>query len=148
MLIDNVTEILEKDYNSTIAFDVTLITFCVPWCSQCKRALSTMVELKNHFVNDTIVKIVKLDCSKDENREICFTQLNNGVPTTNLYCSGRLAVYDYHGESFEEVRDMIVSNCGESHERLTWKDRERERKKKRKEQKKLKDRHSHFDEDD
>lgn len=142
---DNITEIVGRDYNSTIALDVTLVVFCVPWCSQCKQALSLMVELRNHFQNNTKVKIVKLDCSKDENREICFTQLNNGVPTTNLYCNGQLTVYDYHGDRFEEVKDMIECNCGESHERLTWKKRDRERKKKKKEEQK--DRHSN-DHDD
>lgn len=142
---DNITEIYGQDYKSTIALDITLITFCVPWCSQCKRALSRMVELRNHFGNQTKVKIVKIDCSKDENREICFTQLNNGVPTTNLYCSGVLTVYDYHGESFDEVKDMIESNCGESHEKLHWTERERERKRKRKE---LKNRHHLHENDD
>lgn len=133
---DNITEILGKDFVSTIATGYTLVIFCVPWCNYCQSTLSTMLNLQTHFSYVPTFKIAKLDCSKEENADTCFVELSNGVPTVNLYVNGKLTVADYHGLSSEELEDMIKSNIdGNSSEVEGWQQREKDRKKKRKEEK-------------
>jgi hypothetical protein len=45
----------------------------------------------------------------------------------NLYCDGKLRVKDYSGSSFEELKDMISSNCGDARVAEAWKTRYEER---------------------
>lgn len=131
--ISSIPEIYGKDFQSKISNGITLVTFCVPWCSHCQKALSEMVELQNFFSENTTVSICKLDCSNEvQNGDICFTELDNGVPTINLYFNGELIVSDYGGISFHELKDMIIGNTGSAVDLADWKIKEKAAKKLRK----------------
>jgi len=92
-----------------------------------------MYELESQTLDDGL-QIKWIDCSNDENGDICFLNLNNGVPMVNFYCKGQLVVKDYHGATVEDLKSMVAGNCGPNSDPARWKIEEKERKKKRKDE--------------
>lgn len=127
-----IREITSKEFLSTIAENTTLVTFCVPWCVHCRHNLVKLADVEKRFVDEPEIKIVKIDCNKDVNSDLCIRYLHSGVPTNTLFVNGVKIVNDYHRDSIEEFEDMMRSNSKGPAERSAWKKQEKERKKIRK----------------
>lgn len=133
---DNLPEIYEENFNSTIASGTTIVSFCVPWCTHCQHVLDHLSEAKQNLIDDPNIKIFKCDCTNEDNYAICFAEINKGVPTTSLYVNGERRIHDYSRATAEEFEDMIRSNAADDPDVIKkWKKRDRERKKKRRAQK-------------
>lgn len=126
-------------FQSTIASGATLATFCMDWCHHCQFVYKQMGKLIARLKNDRPVKIVKINCGLDENYDVCYTELCNGVPTTSLYVDGKRVVEDYQCDTVDEHEDMVKSNMDRDPVKIEeWKQRESARKKARKAAKKAK----------
>lgn len=123
----SIKEIFGSNFKAATAGKVSLVSFCVPWCQSCQKIMSSMTELSHHF-KESEVKLAHVDCNNDLNSDICFQELSNGVPLLNLYCNGEVRVKDFSGSSFEELKDMISSNCGDPAVAEAWKTRFAEQK--------------------
>lgn len=120
-------------FQSTIASGATLATFCMDWCHHCQFVFKQMSKLIPRFKNDHQVKIVKLNCALDDNYDVCYKELCNGVPTTSLYVNGKRVVEDYQCDTVDEHEDMVRSNLDCDPVKIEeWNERELARKKARK----------------
>lgn len=106
---------------------VTLIMMYAPWCEFCKdlRIILKKVALKNGA--NSAITIGGVDCTKDENKMLCFAQNVKGVPTLNLYKNGELLLNDYRGMTLERIDDAVVSHLTAKGMKK-WKRREEKRK--------------------
>ncbi|XP_063244147.1 thioredoxin domain-containing protein 5 homolog [Bacillus rossius redtenbacheri] len=94
------------NFEHGIAKGITFIKFFAPWCGHCKRLAPTWEELGKKFVG-TDVKIVKVDCTLDNSKELCGQEEVNGFPTLFLYKDGK-KVEEYSGSrSLEDLYDFV-----------------------------------------
>ena len=81
-----------------------------PWCGHCKRLQPTWSQLAEKFVGNENVKIAKVDCTLQENRDLCSEQDVNGFPTLFIYKDGE-KISEYNGSrSLDDLFDFINSH--------------------------------------
>nr|CAD7201362.1 unnamed protein product [Timema douglasi] len=97
------------NFEHGIAKGVTLVKFFAPWCGHCKRLAPTWDELGKKFIG-TGVKIVKVDCTLDNSKELCSQQQVDGFPTLFLYKDGE-KVAEYNGSrSLDDLYDFVTKH--------------------------------------
>jgi thioredoxin domain-containing protein 5 len=73
--------------------------------------MPTWNELAQKFINDSKVKIAKVDCTLAENRDLCSQQEVNGFPTIYIYRGGE-KVTEYNGNrSLEDMFDFVKGHA-------------------------------------
>lgn len=112
---------LHKDnFDAEIKEGVTFIKFFAPWCGHCKRLAPTWEELAGKFAENAGVKIAKVDCTEDnnKNREICTAQGVNGFPTLNIYKDGE-KVDEYNGKrAIDDLEAFVNKHLGAAKDEL------------------------------
>lgn len=84
-----------------------------PWCGHCKRLLPVWQQLAEKFVGDSSVKIAKVDCTLQENRDLCSEQEVNGFPTLFVYKNGE-KISEYNGSrSLEDLFEFVKTHATE-----------------------------------
>merc|ERR1712071_682140 len=91
-----VVQFVESNFQNGIASGTTLVKFYAPWCGHCKRLAPTWEELAIKFVGSSSIKIAKVDCTDESNRQLCVDEKVNGFPTMFLYRDGK-KVEEYEG---------------------------------------------------
>uniref|UniRef100_A0A2M3Z260 Putative disulfide-isomerase tiga n=1 Tax=Anopheles braziliensis TaxID=58242 RepID=A0A2M3Z260_9DIPT len=114
-----VVQLGERDFAHAITRGVTVVKFYAPWCGHCMRLAPTWEQLAEKFTGRDGVRIAKVDCTVDGNKELCGEQEVNGYPTVFLYRDGA-KVTEYHGHrSLEDLYDFVVQNLsGQQHDEL------------------------------
>lgn len=99
----------KDDFESTIKEGVTFVKFFAPWCGHCKRLSPTWDELAAKYASNKDVKIAKVDCTSDDNKnkELCSKEGVNGFPTLNLYKNGEKAE-EFSGQRGLEQLEAFV----------------------------------------
>lgn len=105
----NITEVLDEDFESTIATGVTVVIFGMAWCPHCQHDLELMTEVQERFTNSE-VKLVLVNCAILSNLDLCFDQLFNGVPTINTFFNGKRAIKDFRTTTVERFEEMIQAH--------------------------------------
>lgn len=106
---DNVLELTGVDFNKATSTGISLIAFYAPFSKYTAGLLETLQNLSTYFINNSNITIAKVDCSKGINKDICFFEVQNGVPSANLYNGTRLIV-DYNGLTYDELKDLLFSH--------------------------------------
>jgi len=96
-----ITQLTERNFDSTIKSNVAFVKFFVPWCGHCAR-LAPLWESLAEKAESQKVKIAEVDCSKQG--KLCDAQGLNGYPSMVLYKGGR-KVEEYSGK--RTVNDML-----------------------------------------
>lgn len=97
------------NFKDNIKEGLTFVKFFAPWCGHCKRLAPTWDQLSAHFAANDKVKIGKVDCTSEENKnkELCNEQGVSGFPTLNLYMNGE-KVSEYNGKrDIEDLKAFI-----------------------------------------
>jgi thioredoxin domain-containing protein 5 len=107
---ETLLELTDIDFNSTISTGTTaLVVFYAPFCKYTANLLEIFHKLSDYFINNSNITIAKVDCTKEINKEICFYEVQNGVPTVNLY-NGTRIIDDYNGLTYVELKDLLFSH--------------------------------------
>uniref|UniRef100_A0A2M4A5E6 Putative disulfide-isomerase tiga n=1 Tax=Anopheles triannulatus TaxID=58253 RepID=A0A2M4A5E6_9DIPT len=105
-----VVQLGERDFAQAISRGVSVVKFYAPWCGHCMRLAPTWEQLAEKFTGRDGVRIAKVDCTVDGNKELCGEQEVNGYPTVFLYRDG-VKVTEYHGHrSLEDLYEFVVQN--------------------------------------
>jgi len=90
-------ELSMSNFDDSIAGKTALVKFYAPWCGHCKRLAPTWDELADNFANSNTVLIAGVDCTTEENRDLCRRNYIRGYPTLKAFTkdSGQFGnVYD------------------------------------------------------
>jgi len=108
-----VLQLTADNFPQGIEKGVTFIKFFAPWCGHCKRLAPTWQQLAEKFVGNANVKIAKVDCTLQENRDLCSEQDVNGFPTLFIYRNGE-KISEYNGSrSLDDLYDFANSHIAE-----------------------------------
>ncbi|XP_058443464.1 thioredoxin domain-containing protein 5 homolog [Malaya genurostris] len=111
-----VLQLSEPDFQHAIGKGVTFVKFYAPWCGHCMRLAPTWEQLAEKFVGSDTVKIAKVDCTLEVNKELCGEQEVNGFPTVFIYRNGD-KLSEYNGNrSLEDLHDFVTRHLGEHDE--------------------------------
>jgi thioredoxin domain-containing protein 5 len=74
--------------------------------------------LAEKFVGNANVKIAKVDCTMQENREICNIQEVNGFPTLFIYKNGQ-KISEYNGSrSLDDLFEFVSTHVDKARDEL------------------------------
>ncbi|XP_055587019.1 thioredoxin domain-containing protein 5 homolog [Uranotaenia lowii] len=103
-----VVQLSQPDFQHAIEKGVTFIKFYAPWCGHCMRMAPTWEQLAEKFVGSDAVKIAKVDCTLEVNKDLCGEQEVNGFPTVFIYRNGE-KLSEYNGNrSLEDLHDFVT----------------------------------------
>ncbi|XP_055617514.1 thioredoxin domain-containing protein 5 homolog [Toxorhynchites rutilus septentrionalis] len=112
-----VVQISEPEFLHVIEKGVTFVKFYAPWCGHCMRMAPTWEQLAEKFVGTDQVKIAKVDCTLEINKDLCSEQEVNGFPTVFIYKNGE-KLSEYNGNrSLEDLHDFVTKHVG-AHDEL------------------------------
>uniref|UniRef100_U5ER38 Putative pretaporter n=1 Tax=Corethrella appendiculata TaxID=1370023 RepID=U5ER38_9DIPT len=118
-----VLHLTKGDFDHAIQNGVTCVKFYAPWCGHCKRLAPTWEQLAQKFIGHNVVKIGKVDCTLENNKELCTEQEVNGFPTVFIYKNGE-KVSEYNGNrSLDDLYNFVskhvsLSDKAVDHEEL------------------------------
>lgn len=105
-------ELSGDNFKNKIENGLVFVKFFAPWCGYCKRLSPIWNILRQKFSNDNSVKIFKVDCNSDVNKELCNDKNIEGFPTLILYKDGT-KISEYSGSrSLEDLTDFINKHLG------------------------------------
>ncbi|KAL0274509.1 UNVERIFIED_CONTAM: hypothetical protein PYX00_002608 [Menopon gallinae] len=95
------------NFQQGIAQGVSFVKFFAPWCAYCKRLAPTWNELSKKILGISNVRLVKVDCTLENSKELCNEQEVEGFPTLFLYKNGK-KISEYIGSrNLEDLYDFI-----------------------------------------
>lgn len=105
-----VVVLTSENFENAVEKGTSMVKFFAPWCGHCKRMAPAYDELGRKFVGHDKVKIAKVDCTQEVNRQLCNEQNVDGFPTLFLYKNGA-KVSEYNGDrSLDDMVNFITRN--------------------------------------
>ncbi|XP_014281802.1 thioredoxin domain-containing protein 5 homolog [Halyomorpha halys] len=105
-------------FKEDIAKGFTFVKYFAPWCGHCKRLAPTWQDLGNKFEAEDKVQIAEVDCTREDNRQLCDDQEIGGFPTLVLYKSGK-KVDKYSGSrALMDLYDFVMKHVDQGHDEL------------------------------
>lgn len=107
-----------KSFNHGIEVGVTIVKFFAPWCGHCMRMAPTWEDLSGKFAGHPVAKVAKVDCTLEDNKELCDEQSVDGFPTIFLYKAGK-KVEEYNGgRTLDDLYEFVNKHAAEAHDEL------------------------------
>ncbi|XP_030065079.1 protein disulfide-isomerase A5 [Microcaecilia unicolor] len=78
----------------------SLVMFYAPWCPHCKNAIPDFTSAADIFKEDRKIAYAAVDCTKEQNHDLCRQEGVEGYPTLNYYNYGKF-MEKYRGERSE-----------------------------------------------
>jgi len=73
--------------------EVTMVEFYAPWCGHCKKLLPEFEKAATKLADDDI-SLAKVDCTSDDNKDLCSRFGVTGYPTIKFFKSGKDTAYE------------------------------------------------------
>uniref|UniRef100_A0A1B6DFB0 Thioredoxin domain-containing protein n=1 Tax=Clastoptera arizonana TaxID=38151 RepID=A0A1B6DFB0_9HEMI len=113
----SVINLISNNFEARIKTGYTFVKFFAPWCGHCKRLAPIWEELSKKFSTKSYITIAKVDCTTEENKQLCNDQEVDGYPTLFLYHNGaKLA--EYNGSRGLDDLISFVNKHAASHDEL------------------------------
>ncbi|XP_023017585.2 thioredoxin domain-containing protein pretaporter [Leptinotarsa decemlineata] len=107
---DTSGELTGDTFQTNIESGITFVKFFAPWCGHCKRLSPTWDGLREKFSTNSKVKVFKIDCTLEENKQLCNDEEVEGFPTLFLYKDGE-RISEYSGSrSLEDLYEFVLKH--------------------------------------
>ncbi|XP_026473312.1 thioredoxin domain-containing protein 5 homolog [Ctenocephalides felis] len=107
---EGVFNLVGSNFEQGISKGVTFVKFFAPWCGHCKRLAPTWDDLAKKVVGSTNINVAKVDCTLEDNKELCSLQAVDGFPTLYLYKDGQ-KLSEYNGSrSLDDLYEFLMSH--------------------------------------
>lgn len=104
-------------FNHAVEKGTTIVKFFAPWCGHCKRMAPTWDDLAGKFAGSSVAKVAKVDCTLDDNKDLCNEQGVDGFPTIFIYKNGE-KLEEYNGSRSLDDLYEFVSKHAQTHDEL------------------------------
>lgn len=104
-------------FNHAVEKGTTIVKFFAPWCGHCKRMAPTWDDLAGKFAGSSVAKVAKVDCTLDDNKDLCNEQGVDGFPTIFIYKNGE-KLEEYNGSRSLDDLFEFVSKHSQTHDEL------------------------------
>lgn len=104
-------------FNHAVEKGTTIVKFFAPWCGHCKRMAPTWEDLAGKFAGSSDAKVAKVDCTLDDNKDLCNEQGVDGFPTIFIYKNGE-KLEEYNGSRSLDDLYEFVSKHAKTHDEL------------------------------
>lgn len=102
-----VVSLFGDTFHKGIAIGFTFVKFFAPWCGHCKGLAPTWEDLGKKFATKENIVIAKVDCTMENNKELCNEQEVDGFPTLLLYKDGE-KIEEYNGSrALEDLYEFV-----------------------------------------
>ncbi|CAM9432206.1 unnamed protein product [Lampetra planeri] len=95
-----------------------LLMFYAPWCFHCKQAKPHFTAAAAQLKDDHKVALAAVDCTKQDNNELCSQEGVRGYPTMNHYTYGKFVGPYTGGRQEADFINFLLSLRGKSHSEL------------------------------
>ncbi|XP_072390069.1 thioredoxin domain-containing protein 5 homolog [Diabrotica undecimpunctata] len=103
-------EVTGDNFKSTIESGIAFVKFYAPWCGHCKRLSPVWDSLREKLVSRPEVKVLKVDCTLEVNKQLCNDEEIEGFPSLNLYQNGE-KIASYSGSrSLEDLQEFLLKH--------------------------------------
>lgn len=105
-----VISLTRNNFKENIDTGVTFVKFFAPWCGHCKRLAPAWEELAKKFLTTDRIKIARVDCTQEENKQLCNDEEVDGYPTLFLYRNGEKISEHNGSRSVEDLLDFLTKH--------------------------------------
>jgi protein disulfide-isomerase A6 len=89
-------------FDDAVSGKGAFVKFFAPWCGHCKKLAPDWNKLHGEFKDNANIVIADVDCTADENKDLCAKMGVRGYPTLKYFASGSPA----DGDKYEGGRDL------------------------------------------
>lgn len=82
------------------------------------RMAPTWDELANKFAGHAVAKVAKVDCTLDDNKELCDEQNVDGFPTVFIYRDGKKVEEYDGGRTLDDLYEFVNKHASQAHDEL------------------------------
>ncbi|XP_046674339.1 LOW QUALITY PROTEIN: thioredoxin domain-containing protein 5 homolog [Homalodisca vitripennis] len=112
----SVIALTDDNFQFHIENGFTFVKFFAPWCGHCKRLAPTWEELAQKLSAEGKIKIAHVDCTLEDNKDLCNDQEVEGYPTLFFYRNGA-KISEYNGSRvLEDLLEFVKRHS--SHDEL------------------------------
>lgn len=102
-------ELNPETFKEAIQSKNTFVKFYAPWCGHCKSLAPDWDTLADTYAGSSSVLIGSVDCTTDENSDLCQKYGVNGYPTLKYFKDGSDEPEDYQGGRSLDVLSTFAS---------------------------------------
>jgi protein disulfide-isomerase-like protein len=105
----SVVNLTSDNYESLTSGKIVFIKFFAPWCGHCKAMAADWEQLAGDFAGDANKMIAEVDCTEEENQDLCQENEVQGFPTIKF--GEPFALEDYQGgRDYESLSAFAKDN--------------------------------------
>ncbi len=90
-------ELNPQSFEQAVHSKNTFVKFYAPWCGHCKALAPDWDTLAEKYAASPSVLIASVDCTTEENRDLCQEYGVSGYPTLKYFKDGSNEAHDYGG---------------------------------------------------
>ncbi|KAK1747883.1 protein disulfide isomerase family protein [Skeletonema marinoi] len=103
-------ELDPASFDEAIHSKNVFVKFYAPWCGHCKSLAPDWDKLADMYASSPSVTIASVDCTVDENDELCHQYGVQGYPTLKYFTDGNTMGEDYQGPRSLEALEQFASD--------------------------------------
>lgn len=107
------TTLSGANFEASIAGKGAFVKFYAPWCGHCKKLAPAWDQLADEFTDNDAVVIGSVDCTAEDNKDLCSQMGVRGFPTLKYFTGGDAAGEKYEsGRDFDALLEFAKENLG------------------------------------
>jgi len=106
----------QDDFAAGTSGKVAFVKFFAPWCGHCKSIAPAWAQLEGDFKDSKTGVIVDVDCTKDDNKDLCSQYGVEGFPTLKVISDASDPAGDNYegGREYDDLKEFCDENLGPS----------------------------------